>query len=90
MKNWTTKFPTRPGWYWTKTPHGHERLIEVVPAPRGVFRPDAKGKPVRPETEGLALRVLQEDDRPPLLDHDIFDEWEWFGPVDPPQEGRPA
>jgi hypothetical protein len=85
MKNWTEKFPTRPGWYWTKTPHGDERLFEVVPVPRGVFRPDAKGNPVRPEVEGLALRIAPDDAHPYSLDHDIFEDWEWSGPVDPPE-----
>jgi hypothetical protein len=86
MKNWTPKFPTQPGWYWTKTPYGDERLFEIVPAPRGIQRLDPAGKPVRPEVEGLALRFSPNEKHPSLLDSVAFDGWSWFGPVEPPQE----
>lgn len=85
-EDWTPMFPTRPGWYWTKTPAGDERLFEVVPAPLGIHRLDAHGNPVRPETEGLALRTSPEDLHPPLLDQIAFDGWQWFGPIDQPAD----
>lgn len=80
MKDWTPNFPTQPGWYWSRTPHGDERLFEVVRASHGIHRLDPQGNPIRPETEGLALRFERE------LDSATLDGWSWFGPVEPPSE----
>ena len=72
MKDWTPNFPIQAGWYWGRTPHGDERLFEIVPAPRGIHGLDPQGNPLRPETEGLALRFERQKDDTTLLDSAIF------------------
>ena len=82
MKDWNADRPTALGWYWTRTPAGAVRLLEVVTIPRGSFRVGERGDKVHPELAGLALRFDQEGEGPHHLDTAFFDGWEWRGPFE--------
>ena len=82
---WALAFPTKPGWYWTYTPDGDVRRLEVIEVPQGIYRLDAHGNRVRPETDGLALRVGDDDDGT-RLDSAVFDRWVWAGSISPPKD----
>jgi hypothetical protein len=77
--NWTTEFPTKPGYYWVKNMIWKTGALDPDPA---VVRARSPLPPTLEPNRHIAFFLTGNDVR---WDRQSITSAEWYGPIDPPE-----